>query len=300
MNLRTVCQNRRRSQLRRVAALAAGFQPFVPCKSKTRAVQSIGQPSETLHRSRLKSPELRRSVSASPPHPEASPSGRALSLPSPEPKDATRAPSLPPPEPEDVTRASASPPSPEADPSRTPFASSHTRVRLLWSLAARRASRARLVEPRASCREPRPCLGCVRADPSLQVEPVPASLAEPTCLSLSRQSAPVPLHLFWARVLQPRPRDLAAWKAHFLAVRTRRANLQPIRVVPAWVSFGITTYLGLRGPTGRTWVLPRDTEDQIFIPTGAHVARVRERARDWVGAEVGAKTSWQATRSDRD
>ncbi|KAA0067941.1 hypothetical protein E6C27_scaffold138G001160 [Cucumis melo var. makuwa] len=45
---------------------------------------------------------------------------------------------------------------------------------------------------------------------------------------------------------------------------------------------------------------PRDTEDKIFIPTRAHVARVRERARDWVEAEVGAKTSWRATRSDRD
>ncbi|TYK07862.1 uncharacterized protein E5676_scaffold1933G00050 [Cucumis melo var. makuwa] len=57
-----------------------------------------------------------------------------------------------------------------------------------------------------------------------------------------------------------------------------------IRVVPAWVSFGITTYLGLCGSTGRQSsmdidmirVLPRDTEDQIFVPTGAHVARVRE------------------------
>ncbi|KAA0031893.1 hypothetical protein E6C27_scaffold218G00100 [Cucumis melo var. makuwa] len=48
-----------------------------------------------------------------------------------------------------------------------------------------------------------------------------------------------------------------------------------------------------------TRVLPRDTEDQIFVPTGAHVARVRERARDWVEAEVGAKASWRATRSDR-
>ncbi|TYK04283.1 hypothetical protein E5676_scaffold527G00040 [Cucumis melo var. makuwa] len=44
---------------------------------------------------------------------------------------------------------------------------------------------------------------------------------------------------------------------------------------------------------------PRDTEDQIFVPTGAHVARVQERARDWVEAKVGAKASWRATRSDR-
>ncbi|KAA0048134.1 ty3-gypsy retrotransposon protein [Cucumis melo var. makuwa] len=126
-----------------------------------------------------------------------------------------------------------------------------------------------------------------------------------------------------------------------LAVRTRQVNLQhdasddmvtswhdivmtrivmtPIRVVPAWVSFGITTYLGLCGLTGRqsnmdidmTRVtrrgpripivlgVPRDIEDQIFVPTEAHVARVRKRARDWVEAEVRAKASWRATRSDR-
>ncbi|TYK23830.1 hypothetical protein E5676_scaffold162G00340 [Cucumis melo var. makuwa] len=65
--------------------------------------------------------------------------------------------------------------------------------------------------------------------------------------------------------------NLAAWKAHFLADRTRRANLQ---------------------------VLPRYTEDQIFVRTGADVARVREHAKDWVEAEVGARASWRATKSD--
>ncbi|TYJ97665.1 hypothetical protein E5676_scaffold37G00330 [Cucumis melo var. makuwa] len=61
----------------------------------------------------------------------------------------------------------------------------------------------------------------------------------------------------------------------------------PIRVIPTWVSFGITTYLGLchRRPD--------------FVPTGSHVARVRERASSWVEAEVRARASWQATRSDR-
>ncbi|KAA0065923.1 hypothetical protein E5676_scaffold259G00190 [Cucumis melo var. makuwa] len=32
-----------------------------------------------------------------------------------------------------------------------------------------------------------------------------------------------------------------------------------------------------------------------FVPTGSHVARVRERAR----AEVRARASWRATRNDR-
>ncbi|KAA0048481.1 hypothetical protein E5676_scaffold600G00830 [Cucumis melo var. makuwa] len=36
-----------------------------------------------------------------------------------------------------------------------------------------------------------------------------------------------------------------------------------------------------------------------FVPTGAHVAHVRERASYWAGAEVRARASWGATRSDR-
>uniref|UniRef100_A0A9I9E9B0 Uncharacterized protein n=1 Tax=Cucumis melo TaxID=3656 RepID=A0A9I9E9B0_CUCME len=75
-----------------------------------------------------------------------------------------------------------------------------------------------------------------------------------------------------------------------LAVRTRQVNLQPIRVVHAWVSFGITTYLGLCGPTGHQSSMdidmtrvarrgpripivlgvPRDTEDQSYVSKRAH------------------------------
>uniref|UniRef100_A0A9I9EBD4 Uncharacterized protein n=1 Tax=Cucumis melo TaxID=3656 RepID=A0A9I9EBD4_CUCME len=40
-------------------------------------------------------------------------------------------------------------------------------------------------------------------------------------------------------------------KRILLLLKFDRANLLPIRVVPAWVSFGITTNLGLRSPTGR-------------------------------------------------
>ncbi|KAA0035202.1 hypothetical protein E5676_scaffold991G00330 [Cucumis melo var. makuwa] len=43
--------------------------------------------------------------------------------------------------------------------------------------------------------------------------------------------------------------------------------------------------------------VPWGTEDQSYVPTGAHVARVRERARNWVEDE--ARASWRATRSDR-
>ncbi|KAA0035811.1 hypothetical protein E6C27_scaffold403G001010 [Cucumis melo var. makuwa] len=35
-----------------------------------------------------------------------------------------------------------------------------------------------------------------------------------------------------------------------------------------------------------------------FVPTRAHVARVRKRANYWVGAKVRARASWRATRSD--
>ncbi|KAA0033051.1 hypothetical protein E5676_scaffold121G00720 [Cucumis melo var. makuwa] len=79
-------------------------------------------------------------------------------------------------------------------------------------------------------------------------------------------------------------------KHTFLAVRTRRANLQPIRVVPAWVSFGITTYLRLRSPTGRRSsmdidmirVIRRDPRNPIVlvIPPGSlQTSRGRGRGK---------------------
>ncbi|TYK27650.1 hypothetical protein E5676_scaffold93G00050 [Cucumis melo var. makuwa] len=117
-----------------------------------------------------------------------------------------------------------------------------------------------------------------------------------------------------AQALQPRPRLGPRCLESTLASR-----LELAKVVPAWVSFGITTYLGLCGPTGHQSSMdidmtrvtrrgpripivlgvPRGTEDQSYVPTGAHVERVRERARDWVEDEVRAKASWRATRSDR-
>uniref|UniRef100_A0A9I9E9N4 Uncharacterized protein n=1 Tax=Cucumis melo TaxID=3656 RepID=A0A9I9E9N4_CUCME len=45
--------------------------------------------------------------------------------------------------------------------------------------------------------------------------------------------------------------------------------------------------------------LPPGHRRPDFVPTGSHVARVRERASSWVEAEVRARASWQATRSDR-
>ncbi|TYK08660.1 hypothetical protein E5676_scaffold118G00020 [Cucumis melo var. makuwa] len=51
-----------------------------------------------------------------------------------------------------------------------------------------------------------------------------------------------------------------------------------------------------RGPHIPTVLgVPRGTENQSYVPTGAHVARVRERVED----EARAKASWRATRSDR-
>ncbi|KAA0062079.1 retrotransposon gag protein [Cucumis melo var. makuwa] len=125
------------------------------------------------------------------------------------------------------------------------------------------------------------------AAPRSQAAPrAPASRAAPPfCHKSSRtrtastpsRAAPAPKpsrvgFLQQGQALQPRSWDLRRLGKRVVTVRTRRAILQ---------------------------VLPRDTEDQIFVPTGAHVARVRERARDWVEAEVGAKASWRATRSNR-
>ncbi|TYK25837.1 hypothetical protein E5676_scaffold436G00450 [Cucumis melo var. makuwa] len=166
-----------------------------------------------------------------------------------------------------------------------------------------------------------------RADSSLQAEPIPTFLAEPIRLCLSRQPAPVLCTYFGSLdLLNCRVKDSSS-KDHLLVTRSR-----PIRVVPTWVSFGITTYLGLRSPTGPlVWhgyryessdstessqpdylsVSSGFATDQYVLgaPSGhrrpdsvstrAHVARVQERASYWVGAEVRARASWRTTRSDR-
>ncbi|KAA0060090.1 hypothetical protein E6C27_scaffold39G00040 [Cucumis melo var. makuwa] len=45
--------------------------------------------------------------------------------------------------------------------------------------------------------------------------------------------------------------------------------------------------------------VPLGSPKTSYVPPGSHVARVRKRASSWAGAEVRAKASWRATRSDR-
>ncbi|KAA0046146.1 hypothetical protein E6C27_scaffold157G00890 [Cucumis melo var. makuwa] len=45
--------------------------------------------------------------------------------------------------------------------------------------------------------------------------------------------------------------------------------------------------------------VPLGSPKTNYVPPRSHVARVRERASSWVEAEVRAKASWRATRSDR-
>ncbi|TYK23701.1 pol protein [Cucumis melo var. makuwa] len=139
-----------------------------------------------------------------------------------------------------------------------------------------------------------------RADPPALEPPVCSGSFPPTLYSFKERRGPINLERWISSarastatsIVGKLPPDLRRLGKRVVTVRTCRANLQ--------VSFGITTYLGLCGPTGRQSSMDidmiRDIEDQIFIPTGAHVARVRERARDWVEAEVEAKASWRATR----
>ncbi|KAA0056428.1 hypothetical protein E6C27_scaffold186G001850 [Cucumis melo var. makuwa] len=147
--------------------------------------------------------------------------------------------------------------------------------------------------------------------------------------AVSRNRRPKPR----ARALQPLSRDLVAWKAYCLAVRTRQVNLQHVMWWREllWLYDGCRdgecnddlsvmlyadamcmytairssmdidmTRVTRRGPRIPAVLgVPRGTKDQSYVPTGAHVARVRERARDWVEDEARAKASWRATRSDR-
>ncbi|TYK23856.1 hypothetical protein E5676_scaffold419G00270 [Cucumis melo var. makuwa] len=57
------------------------------------------------------------------------------------------------------------------------------------------------------------------------------------------------------------------------------------------VSSGYATYQFVLG-------VPLGSPKTRFVPTGSHVARVRERASSWAEAEVRAKASWRMTRSD--
>ncbi|KAA0040827.1 CACTA en-spm transposon protein [Cucumis melo var. makuwa] len=80
-----------------------------------------------------------------------------------------------------------------------------------------------------------------------------------------------------------------------------------IRVVPAWVSFGITTFLRLRSPMGPPIVLgvPLGSPKTRYVPTGSQIARVWERASSWLplfrtlmGSEGKSRESWRATKND--
>ncbi|KAA0061186.1 hypothetical protein E5676_scaffold157G00090 [Cucumis melo var. makuwa] len=168
-----------------------------------------------------------------------------------------------------------------------------------------------------------------RADSSLQAESILAFLAKPIHLSLSRQPAPVPCTYFGPCCLE---------SAFFLLLGLVEQISKliwlhdDVMYMYAMVSFGITTYLRLRSPTrppvwhGYRYDLSDSTassqpdclsvssgfatEQYVLgappghrrpdsVPTGAHVARVWERASFWVKAWVRAKASWRATRSDR-
>ncbi|KAA0036550.1 uncharacterized protein E6C27_scaffold191G00530 [Cucumis melo var. makuwa] len=119
----------------------------------------------------------------------------------------------------------------------------------------------------------RACLRRVRADPSLQAEPVPARLAEPIRLPLSRQSAPIPSTYFGAQALQPRP-----WVSR-------------LKTCAAWES--VLLLLGLIEQISRS-AGPRCSPGTPKI----RLSFLWERMLH-VEAEVGAKASWRATRSDR-
>ena len=107
-------------------------------------------------------------------------------------------------------------------------------------------------------------------------------------------------------------RDMITWWCYVICMLWLEYLLAwPIKVVPAWVSFRITTYLGLLSPTRlpvwhgyrydssdsrgssqpdcRSVSFGYATDQNVlgvpsghrrpdFVPTGAHVARVRERA----------------------
>ncbi|KAA0032408.1 pol protein [Cucumis melo var. makuwa] len=83
--------------------------------------------------------------------------------------------------------------------------------------------------------------------------------------------------------------------------RTRPASLlcDPSRSSPHRAPDCLSVFFGYATDQHALGV-PSRHQRPDFVPTGAHVASVQERASYWVGAEVRARASWRASRSDRD
>ncbi|KAA0041174.1 hypothetical protein E6C27_scaffold128G001110 [Cucumis melo var. makuwa] len=123
-------------------------------------------------------------------------------------------------------------------------------------------------------------------------------LVEPIRLSLSRQPAPVLCTWSSSRNFDLRTSLLGKRDLADCVVRRDRQSGMDIDIDSSdstgssqpdclSVSFGYATDQFVLG-------VPLGHRRSDFVPTGAHVARVRERAR----AEVRARASWRATRSD--
>ncbi|TYK04917.1 pol protein [Cucumis melo var. makuwa] len=138
-------------------------------------------------------------------------------------------------------------------------------------------------------------------------------LAKPSRQALSSQLNFGPFHKCQWNTL-----DQLTWSVGFLQQWLKRRNLDlgtsPLgkhifwslrlvkkisRVVPAWVSFGITTYLGLRSPTGHHSSMDIDMIRVIQQDPRSPIVLVLPSISLQTKAEVGARASWRAIRSDR-
>ncbi|TYK18856.1 hypothetical protein E5676_scaffold204G00540 [Cucumis melo var. makuwa] len=124
-----------------------------------------------------------------------------------------------------------------------------------------------------------------RADSCLQAEPIPAFLAEPIRLSLSRQPASVLSTYFGLRS----PTGPPVWHGYRYDLSDSMRSSQPDCLS---VSSGYATDQYVLG-------VPSGHRRPDFVPTGAQVARVRERANYWIEVGVRARASWRATTCDR-
>ncbi|KAA0033163.1 hypothetical protein E6C27_scaffold1276G00040 [Cucumis melo var. makuwa] len=132
----------------------------------------------------------------------------------------------------------------------------------------------RLPQPNATTvkfrRSPRLC--CLSNRSSRASRMPPATAADPISRAVPRLDPKSDPRPSLRAQRQPRPRlqlGLAAWKVHFLAVRIRLSKSPDQYVLDA--------------PSGHRRL--------DSVPTGAHVARVQERASYWVEAEVRARAS---------
>ncbi|KAA0067469.1 hypothetical protein E6C27_scaffold40G001480 [Cucumis melo var. makuwa] len=164
------------------------------------------------------------------------------------------------------------------------LAADHSVLAALFARSSSGVDRSRPPKLSVSCHCKSSCVA--RIDPSTQrrCSPGDSAVNEPSLVVHRRVADPLRTRrsCMHRRATGRDPRLFSATRAVLGHLMVKRCN----------IDFGYTIdQIVLDIPLGS----PKTS----YVPPGSHVARVRERASSWAGAEVRAKANWQATISNR-